>query len=146
MILIQEEVAPKRKNLCSPRWTHVSWDKKRFRDWVGVEGVRGCVSWKMKVICCWEDGQRKGIPVSRCHRDKRVGECVCSVSIQFKRVGMLNLSKSRISRHQSLWRDYWFYLVRTKAMVISIKRERAETDLRWARESRVSVNAGSPVW
>ena len=30
-------------------------------------------------------------------------------------------------------------------MVISIKRERAETDLRWARESRVSVNAGSLI-
>ena len=36
--------------------------------------------------------------VSRCHRDKRVGECVCSVSIQFKQVGVLSPRKSCISR------------------------------------------------
>ena len=41
---------------------------------------------------------RKRVPVSRCHRDKRVGECICSVSIQFKGVGVLNLRKSCISR------------------------------------------------
>ena len=53
---------------------------------------------RLKVISCWEDGRRKRIPVSRCHRDKRIGQCVCSIGIQFKRVGGLNLRKSRISR------------------------------------------------
>ena len=52
----------------------------------GLEGL--------KVISCWEDGNRKRVPVSRCHRDKRVGECICSVSTQFKRVGVLNLRKA----------------------------------------------------
>ena len=35
---------------------------------------------RLKVICCWEDGQWKRVPVSRSHGDKRIGECVCSVS------------------------------------------------------------------
>ena len=52
---------------------------------------------RLKVISCWEDGRRRRDPVSRCHRDKRIGECFCSVGIQFKRVGVLNLRKSRIS-------------------------------------------------
>ena len=64
--------------------------------YAGLEGL--------KVISCWEDGRRKRVPASRCHshRDKRIGECVFSVSIQFKRVGVLNLRKSRISRLQKL--------------------------------------------
>ena len=57
---------------------------------VGLEGL--------KVISCWEDGRRKRVPVSRCHRNKRIGECVRSISIQFKPVGVLGLRKSRISR------------------------------------------------
>ena len=36
---------------------------------------------RLKVICSWEDSQGKSVPVSRSHGDKRVGECVCSVSI-----------------------------------------------------------------
>ena len=56
----------------------------------GLEGL--------KVISCWEDGRRKRVPVSRCHRNKRIGECVRSIGIQFKRVGVLGLRKSRISR------------------------------------------------
>ena len=56
----------------------------------GLEGL--------KVINCWEDGRRKRVPVSRCHRNKRIGECVGSIGIQFKRVGVLNLRKSSISR------------------------------------------------
>ena len=45
MILIQEEVAPKSYNFCSPHSGPLYLvNKKRFRDWVGVEGVRGCVS------------------------------------------------------------------------------------------------------
>ena len=40
---------------------------------------------RLKVISRWEDGRKKRVPVSRCHRDKRIGECVCSIS-QFKRV------------------------------------------------------------
>ena len=100
---------------------------------------------RLKVLSCWEDCRRKKVPVSRCHRDKRIDEWVCSVSIKFKRLGVLNLRKSCISRKWSLWGDHWFYLVRIKPMVISIKRERVETDLRWAMESRVSVNIGSPI-
>ena len=70
-------------------------NKKRFKDWVvsvdaGLEGL--------KVISCWEDGRRKRVSVSRGHRDKRIGECVRSIGIEFKRVGLLNLRKSRISR------------------------------------------------
>ena len=53
---------------------------------------------ELKVIICWEDGRRKRVPVSRCHRNKRIGECVRSIGIQFKRVGVLGLRKSRISR------------------------------------------------
>ena len=51
---------------------------------------------RLKVICSWEDGQGKRIPVSRIHGDKRIGEFVCSVNVLFKRVGMLNLRKSCI--------------------------------------------------
>ena len=56
----------------------------------GLEGL--------KVISCWEDDRRKRVPVSGCHRNKRIGECVRWIGIQFKRVGVLNLRKSRISR------------------------------------------------
>ena len=35
------------------------------------------------IICCWEDGQRKRVPVSRFHINKRIGECVRSIGIQF---------------------------------------------------------------
>ena len=54
----------------------------------GLEGL--------KVISCWEDGRRKRVLVSRCHRNKRIGECVSSIGIQFKRVGVLNLRKSPV--------------------------------------------------
>ena len=53
---------------------------------------------RLKVISCWEDARRKRVQVSRYDRDKRIGECVCSISIQFKRVGVLSLRKSRILR------------------------------------------------
>ena len=53
---------------------------------------------RLKVISCWEDGRRKRVPVSRCHRNKRIGECVRSIGIQFKREGVLNLRNQRISR------------------------------------------------
>ena len=51
-----------------------------------------------KVISCWENGRTKRVPVSRCHRNKRIGECVRSIGIQVKRVGALNLKTLRISR------------------------------------------------
>ena len=54
----------------------------------GLEGL--------KAINCWEDGGRKRVPVSRCLRNKRIGGCVCSIGIQFKRVGVLGLRKSHI--------------------------------------------------
>ena len=98
-------------------------------------------------MCSWEDGQGKRGTASRSYRDKRIGECVCSVSIQFKSVGVLNLGKSSISPKWTFWGDYWFYPVRINATVISIKEKRPETVLRWVRDSRVwvSVNAGSPI-
>ena len=52
----------------------------------GLEGL--------KVICCWEDGRRKRVPV----RNKRIGEFVRSIGNQIKRVGELNLRKLCISR------------------------------------------------
>ena len=119
MILIQE-VAPKRYNLCSPAVNSCIVEIRRDLG-IGSElkvFVNGCLE-RLKVICCWKDGRRRSVPVSRCHRDKRVGECVCSVSIQCKRVGVLSLRKSCISRKWSIWRHYWFYPVRTKAMVVS---------------------------
>ena len=56
----------------------------------GLEGL--------KVINCWEDGRRKRVPVSRCHRNRRIGEWVRSIGIQLKRVGVLGFRKLRISR------------------------------------------------
>ena len=56
----------------------------------GLEGL--------KFISCWEDGRRKRVPVSRYHRNRRIGECVRSIGIQFKRVRLLNLRQSCISR------------------------------------------------
>ena len=60
----------------------------------GLEGL--------KVLSCWEDGRRKRVPVPRCRRceqySRRIGECVRSIGIQFKRLGVLGLRKSRISR------------------------------------------------
>ena len=79
----------------------------------------------MRVLKDWRlyvAGKTVRVPVSRCHRNKRIGECVCSISIQFKRLWVLNFRKSRISRKLSLRRDCWFYLFRTKVMVISIKK------------------------
>ena len=43
---------------------------------------------RLKVISWWEDGRRKRVPVSRCHRNRQIGECVLSIGIQFKRVGV----------------------------------------------------------
>ena len=39
----------------------------------GLEGL--------KVISCREDRRRKRVPVSRCYRNKRIGECVRSIGI-----------------------------------------------------------------
>ena len=41
---------------------------------------------------------------------------------QFNREGMLNVRKSCISRKLSFWGDCRFYLVRTNAMVESVKK------------------------
>ena len=53
---------------------------------------------QLKVISRGEDGGSEYVPVSRCHRNNRIGECVSSIGIQFNRVRVLNLRKSRISR------------------------------------------------
>ena len=34
----------------------------------GLEGL--------KVLCSWEEGHEKRVPVSRSHRDKRFGKCI----------------------------------------------------------------------
>ena len=53
-------------------------NKKRFKETrVSVDaGLEG-----LKVISCWEYGRRKRVPVSRCHRYKRIGECVHTIGI-----------------------------------------------------------------
>ena len=56
---------------------------------VGLEGL--------KVIRCRQDGRRKRVPVSRFHRNIRIGECVRSIGIQFKREGCLVL-ENRVFR------------------------------------------------
>ena len=53
-----------RRNLRIGKESKVSVD-------AGLEGL--------KVKRCWEDGRRKRVPVSRCHRNKRIGECVRSI-------------------------------------------------------------------
>ena len=53
---------------------------------------------RLKVICGREDGRGKKVPVSRSHRNKPIDEFVCSVSIQFKLVEVLDLRKSCILR------------------------------------------------
>ena len=71
---------PKWCNLSSSRGTR---EKKRFQ---GMDR-----SWRylwMQVLKDWRlyvavNGHRKGVLVSRSHRDKRIGKYVCSVSIQF---------------------------------------------------------------
>ena len=78
MILIQEEVAPKRYKTSLVRGGPLY--REDNSDWVVVEFVDSCLE-RLKVICYWEDGRKKRVPVSKCHRDKRVGECVCTVSI-----------------------------------------------------------------
>ena len=62
----------------------IGLDSKASVD-AGLEGL--------KVISCWEDARRKRVSVSRCHRNKRIGEWVRSIGIQFKRVGVLGLRK-----------------------------------------------------
>ena len=58
-------------------------NKKRFKDWMGSKVSVDAGLEELKVISCWEDGRRKRVPVSRCHRNKRIGECVRSIGIQF---------------------------------------------------------------
>ena len=62
-----------------------------FKIFQKVELIDLCIERLICSICSWEDGRGKRVPVSR-------SQCVCSVSIQFQRVGVLNLRKSCISR------------------------------------------------
>ena len=60
---------------------------------------------------------------------------------------VLNLRKSCISRKWSLWRDYWLYLVGTKAVIISIKKGKGRRQLYdglGSRECQLML-AGSPI-
>ena len=116
MILIQE-VAPKRYNLCGQRRTLESWNEK-------ISGIGSEVKVQVDAGIGRLKSRGRRTSKSRSHwdKDKRIGEYVCSVSIQFNSEGVLNVRKSCISRKWSFWRDYWFYLVRTNAMVESIKK------------------------
>ena len=62
-------------------------NKKRFKDWVEVKSICDSGLEGLTVMSCWEDGRRKRVPVSRCHGNKRIGEFVRSIGIQFKRIG-----------------------------------------------------------
>ena len=73
---------------------------------VGVEGIWDAGLERLKVICSREDGRTKRVSVSRSHWEKRIGECICSVSIQFKRIRVLNLTKSFILLKLTFFRDY----------------------------------------
>ena len=58
LILIQEEVTPKRYNLCSPRWTLVSWKEEDISGIGTDDGVEGiCGSWKNEgyLVCSQEN-------------------------------------------------------------------------------------------
>ena len=74
-------------------------NKKRFqglgRSWSYL-WMRVLEDWRLK--CSWEDGQGMRVPVPRSHRDKRIGEYVCPVSIQFKCDWALSLRELCISR------------------------------------------------
>ena len=53
---------------------------------------------RLKVMCSWDDGQRERVPVSKSHRDKRIGKCVSSVSIQFNDCKINNIiDKNKIN-------------------------------------------------
>ena len=67
------------------RDSRIAWESK-----VSVDAGLG----RLKVICCWEDGRRKRVPV----KNKRIGELVRSIGNQIKRLGELNLRKLCISR------------------------------------------------
>ena len=106
MILTQEEIAPKKYNLYSPRRIHLSWKEEE----ISGNGLELKVSVdtglkRLNVICSWEDGQRKRVPVIGINE-------LGNVFIQVKRVGVLNRV---FSRKRSFWRDYWFFLVRENA-------------------------------
>ena len=50
-----------------------------------------------QLIGLGEDVCSKGIPISRGHRVKRLGESVGSIIIQFDSVGVLDVRKPRVS-------------------------------------------------
>ena len=52
---------------------------------------------QLRVISCGEDGGWERVPVFGGHRDKRVGESVRSIFIQFDSEGVLSVRKPRVS-------------------------------------------------
>ena len=56
---------------------------------------------RLNVICSQEDGREKRISVSKSHRNKRIGKCICSVSMQFNRKVMLNVRKLLIRANEA---------------------------------------------
>ena len=60
---------------------------------------------QLKVISRGEDGSWKRVPLSRGHRDKRVGESAGSIFIQFDSEGVLSVQKLRVSRKEGFRGD-----------------------------------------
>ena len=67
---------------CIPEWNFALW-KKEEKEISGIEselGICGCGgSWKIEgyiYLYSGEDGRWERVPVSRSHRDKRVGKCI----------------------------------------------------------------------
>ena len=67
----------------------------------------------------------KQVPVSRSRRDNRIGECICSFSIQFNHEGVLK-SENRVFPANEAFGGLMilFYLIRTKAVVVYIKKRK----------------------
>lgn len=51
---------------------------------------------QLKVVGHEKDGSGKRAPVSRSFRDKRVGECLSPICMQFNSDGVLSLRESRV--------------------------------------------------
>ena len=78
---------------------------------------------RLKVISCWEDGGRNRVPVSRCHRNKRIGECVRSIS-NLRAQGCLILENRVFRANEAFGGIIDFISSEKKSMVISTKKRK----------------------
>ena len=114
LICIQKTLLPFSKRGVSLVSCWFRWAKtdRREENWVEMS--------RELTMLLWKDGRRKIVPVSRCHRDKWIGECVSSVSIKFKRVEVCWILENRIFRTNEAFgeiidfisseRNPWWYL------------------------------------